>query len=109
MRLLAGLAAVLLTSACSGDGRTEARLSEYRVEGSDALRVAVDGCRVDATVEALEETATEVRILVMRNQPLGWFGHSDCADTVLVQLAEPLGSRAVINARSGVEVPRPGG
>jgi hypothetical protein len=109
MRLLAtGLLLALLTVSCGG-GRTEARLDHYGLEGPDALRVAVDGCRVDSTVESLEETATEVRVLVLRDQPSGWLGQSNCQDTVLLQLAEPLGARAVINARSGVAVPLLGG
>ncbi len=107
MRLLVGVAAVLLSVACS-DGRSQARLVDYRLESPDTLRVSVPDCRVNATVEDLQETATEVRILVLQDQPSA-FGRSLCADTVLVELAQPLGTRSVINARNGVAVPVLGG
>lgn len=103
MRFVAAGAALLLTGACAGDGRTAAQLFDYSLVTPSTLNVMVDGCRVDPAVEDLQETSTEVRLLVMRDQPSG-FGQSNCADVVVVELAEPLGTRALINARSGVEV-----
>lgn len=107
MKVLAAVAMLLLTAGC-GDGRTEARLTDYSVRGPSTLVVSVDGCRLNPSVEDLQQTESEVRLLVLRDQPSG-FGVSSCADIVTVEMDEPLGERPLINARSGVEVqPRTG-
>jgi hypothetical protein len=108
MRYLAAAALVLTTAACAADGRTEARLHDYSLTSPTTLSVMVDGCRLDPTVDDLQQTAQEVRLLVRRDHPAP-LGTSSCADAVTVELDAPLGDRRVVDARSGVEVQVAGG
>lgn len=100
--MLAAVGPVLLTAGC-GHGSTEARLTGYSVIGPSTLVVSTDGCRLNPSVKDIEQTESEVRLLVLRDQPSA-LGTSSCAGTVTVELDEPLGERPLINAASGVEV-----
>lgn len=105
MRVLVVGVSVLAVVACAGDDRTEARLMEYSIIGPSAVRVMVDGCHANPAVTHLEQTATEVRVAVYRDRVEAWFGRSSCADSVTVELDDPLEDRSIVRATSGVAVP----
>jgi hypothetical protein len=102
MKVLTAGIALLMTAAC-GDGRTEARLLDYRMLDPFTAGITVDGCHTDPVLKDVEETATEVRIAVRRD-PLSGFGQSNCLSFVEVVLNEPLGDRALVNAYTGEAV-----
>jgi hypothetical protein len=92
------LVAAGLTAACSSSGVATIRratLQEPRV-----LELSFDTCNADLSF-TLEETANEVRIAVRQenDEP-----ENDCADALIVDLAQPLGDRAVVDESTGAAV-----
>lgn len=105
MRALVVVVSVLAVAACGGGDRTEARLMDYTLLGPSRVQVTVDGCHTNPTVTLLEETPTEVRLTVHRDPDGSWLGQGSCAGSVVLDLDEPLGSRSLVSAASGVAVP----
>lgn len=105
MRAVVVVVCVLAIAACGGVDRTEARLVDYTLLGPSQVRVTADGCHTNPTVTLLEETATEVRLTVHRDSDRSWLGQGSCAGIVVLDLHEPLGSRSLVRAASGVALP----
>lgn len=102
VRLLpVGAALTLLLVGCGEPERVEARLLDYTLLDGTTFQVYVDACNANARLKDVQETPTEVRLLVTADAP----GGDDCADSVPVPLKAPLGSRAVVDASTGQPVP----
>lgn len=100
--LVAG-SALLCLAACAGRG--EVNLVEYRVpDEKSRLVVTVDACNADPRLLKAEETSAEVRLFVEAD--LSALGRSSCADSLTVDLSEPLGDRQVVDGHNGSIVSR---
>lgn len=64
------------------------------------LQVMVESCQGDPEISAVEEADTEVRVAMISTTYVS-FGTEVCRDSVIVELDEPLGDRAVIDALTG--------
>lgn len=104
----AGVAAVaaLGLAVLAGCGSDTPRITEVAGEpGSARLVVTADTCNAHPGA-SVEESASSVRILLRASR--SW-GDAECADSVVVELDAPLGSRAVVDGATGetVEVTAP--
>ncbi len=82
------------TVALGGCGSDTPRVQQVRGHPESAeLEVTADSCNAHPTA-TVEESDTEVRVVLTANR--SW-GDADCADSVLVRLASPLGTRAVVD------------
>ena len=85
------LAVTVLTGGCGSD---TPRVQEVRGDPDSAeLEVTADSCNAHPTA-AVEESDTEVRVLLTANR--SW-GTPTARDAVVVTLAAPLGTRAVVD------------
>lgn len=104
MRLLpVGIALAVLLVGCGPSERVETRLLDYMVLDETTLQVYVAACNANARLKDIQETPTEVRLLVLADEP-GRSG-GDCADGVPIPLKTPLAARAVVDASTGQVVP----
>jgi hypothetical protein len=89
------LVAVGLFAACSsGPSRGPVNLTEAILVNPTTISFGVPSCNGEPEVSRLDETATEVRIEVVSTvYPEG----DSCADSIRVELEEPLGDREVID------------
>ncbi len=71
--------------------------------GSPQIQVTVDSCNRDPHLLVSEADEIQVSASVARRFSLS--GGDDCQDVVTVGLREPVGARAIIDARTGLEVP----
>ena len=95
---MTALALVVVAAASAGCGSDTPRVTEARGErGSTRLVLTADTCNAHPSAE-VEESATEVRVLLRASR--SW-GDADCADSVAVDLATPLGARTVVDAATG--------
>ena len=86
------LAVTVLTGGCGSD---TPRVQQVRGDPDSAeLEVTADSCNAHPTA-TVEESDAEVRVLLTANR--SW-GDADCADAVVVTLAAPLGTGAVVDA-----------
>lgn len=94
------LAAVTLLSVASGcAGQERSFFAAYGKAGSTELELNVDSCNESLTAE-VKESATQVRVTVTSDRRLGR-SRGDCADSVTVSLAEPLGTRRLVDESTG--------
>ena len=95
-RLVSALGALLaVTVLAGGCGSDTPRVQEVRGHLDSAeLELTADSCNAHPTA-TVEESDAEVRVLLTANR--SW-GDADCADAVVVTLAAPLGTRAVVDA-----------
>lgn len=85
------LGGVVLLGGCGSD---TPRVQQVRGHPESAeLEVTADSCNAHPTA-TVEESETEVRVLLTAQR--SW-GDADCADSVVVPLASPLGTRAVVD------------
>lgn len=95
---LVTLAAGVLAG-CSGGQPT---LYEYQVTDSGTrVNVTIDACGEGPSAQVVEETPDAVRIRADIDRP----SSNDCLEHASVDLAEPLGDRAVIDDRTGEPAP----
>ncbi|WP_377643526.1 hypothetical protein [Oryzobacter terrae] len=100
---LAALAALAVAGgvALGGCGADTPRVQLVRGHPDSAeLEVTADSCNAHPSA-AVEESDAEVRVLLTANR--SW-GDAECADSVVVRLASPLGTRAVVDAATGRRV-----
>lgn len=64
------------------------------------LQVMVESCQGEPEISAVDETDTEVQVAVVSTTYTS-FGTEVCRDYVIVELAQPLGDRTVIDALTG--------
>lgn len=91
-----GLAVLLVASlvllGCGG--RRDARIVDAVLEGDRTLVLSIDACNADDNRTETTEEDDAVTIAVNTDDPPGG---DDCADGVTVELADPLGNRALID------------
>lgn len=92
------LATVVLVAACGSD--TPAVDAAYGSPDSVTLELSTDTCNAHPNA-IVDEEGDEVRVSLRAQR--SW-GDADCADSVRVTLAAPLGSRAVIDTSTGREL-----
>lgn len=105
MHRRAGLVLTLsLVAGCGADNPAIERV--HGSADSVTLEVTTDTCNAHP-MASVEESARQVRISLTANR--SW-GDDDCADSVLVTLTAPLGTRAVIDSATDrrLEVLPPG-
>lgn len=95
-----GVAAFLALMGC--DARSRSVFAAYGDAASTRLELNVASCNENPTAE-VEESDTEVRVQVTSGRWLGRNG-GDCADGVVVNLKEPLGTRRVVDQTTGTVV-----
>ena len=93
-----GLSVMLLLAACGSTGPEI--LAVYGDPQSRTLEVSVGVCDAELSAD-VEETAEEVRISVTAEDATTV---ADCADYTVVTLDEDLGTRRVINSRTGEQL-----
>jgi hypothetical protein len=98
-----GLAVLLVASlvllGCGG--RRDARIVDAVLEGDRTLVLSIDACNADDNRTETTEEDDAVTIAVTTDDPPGG---DDCADGVTVELAGPLGNRALIDESTGEPV-----
>ena len=106
-RIAVLVSALVLVCAAGCDGRSRTFFAVYGEPTSTELELNVASCNENLATE-VRESATEVRVRVMSDRKLGR-DRGDCADSVTVDLSEPLGTRRVVDESSGevVEVQEP--
>jgi uncharacterized lipoprotein NlpE involved in copper resistance len=97
--IAAGLAVSLVLLGCST--RRDARIVDAVLEGDRTLVLNIDACNADDNRTETTENGDTVTIAVTTDDPPGG---DDCADGVTVELADPLGDRALIDASTGEQV-----
>ena len=98
------LAAPVLVSLAAGEPeRIPTAIQEHAVSDGSTLQLGLATCNGDAELTKLDETSTEVRLLVVADEP-GQDG-DDCSDGMTITLSAPLGTRNVLDASTGRPVP----
>ncbi len=93
--------ALVGAGACSDDGKEERAIPEARTwAGSTAVSASVESCNGEPEIEIINEDEEEVRLKVVAGS-----SGDDCLDGIVVCLAEPLGGRSLIDAKTGTRVP----
>lgn len=85
------LTGTVVLGGCGAD--TPRILEAHGDPESVELSFSADSCNAHPTAD-VEESDTEVRVVLTANR--SW-GDADCADSVVVRLAAPLGTRAVVD------------
>ena len=101
------VSALVLVCATGCGGRSRTFFAVHGAPTSTELQLNVNSCNENLATD-VSESATEVRVRVMSDRKLGRSG-GDCADSVTVNLSEPLGTRRVVDDSSGevVQVQEP--
>ncbi|WP_084040316.1 hypothetical protein [Demequina sp. NBRC 110053] len=94
------LAGVLALTACAP--QTEVDAAELSLDGT-RVAVTFDSCNEAEPVQ-VEESEDEVRVTPSGSGGLVELAGDDCQDYVVVQLADPLGDRALVNGATGAAV-----
>jgi hypothetical protein len=82
-------------------GRRDARIIDAVLQGDRTLVLTISACNAnDNRTETAEERDT-VTVAVTTDDPPGG---DDCADGVVVELAGPLGDRALVDGSTGDQV-----
>lgn len=102
--LLGGGAWLVLTGSIAVRGEVAILEADPRPQAQ--LFVVVAACGSQPHVTTLEETAGSVRVGVSIWRHFRT-GGDDCADSIVIDLNEPLGQRTVIDASTGQPVPPP--
>lgn len=98
------LAAPVLVSLAVGEPeRIPTAIQEHAVSDGNTLQLGLATCNGDAELTKLDETSTEVRLLVVADKPDR--NGDDCSDGMTITLSAPLGTRNVLDAATGKPVP----
>lgn len=97
--LVATLATLSSLAACSLFNRVEIESAQQSLDGT-RLALVFMTCN-SVTSATVEERDDVVRVFPQRLEASESGGETDCLDEVVVQLAQPLGDRAVVNDSSG--------
>lgn len=102
VRFAAVSAAGTVVLGCSG--RRDAEIVEAELRGDRTLVLQIDACNADENQVSATEEQELVTISVSTDDPPGG---DDCGDLVIVELADPLGDRLLVDEKTGepVEVP----
>jgi hypothetical protein len=79
-------------------------LDALRGDDAEIVTIVVGTCEGDPRVRLQEEVGTEVRLLVESRRLYLAGGQKECLDSVPVELEAPLGSRRIIDLRTGKPV-----
>ncbi|HSK23206.1 MAG TPA: hypothetical protein VK906_08525 [Egicoccus sp.] len=84
----------------------EVSLEGQRVSVSSPNELEIAGpCTGDPTVTIVDEDEHQVGVLVEANRVVNGAPEPDCATLLVVDLAEPLGDRSVVDLHSGATWP----
>lgn len=90
----------IVTAACSlFPKEADITSASLEGEGSTQLALGLDTCNADLSAE-VDETEHEIVISVTARND----SPDDCADQLIVDLTEPLGTRSVVDASDGEDV-----
>jgi hypothetical protein len=97
---------VLVSLVLGGPDRIPTGIQEYAAINGSILQLGLATCDGNADLKELAETPSEVRLLVIADEPSR--DSNGCSDGMEVPLSAPLGTRDVIDASTGQPVaPRP--
>ncbi len=88
----------IVTAACSLFPN-EADITSASIEGEARLALGVNTCNADLSAD-VDETEDKIVITVTARND----SSDDCADQLIVDLAEPLGTRSVVDGSDGREL-----
>jgi hypothetical protein len=76
------------------------RVQAARISSPGKLALTIDSCQRSAEVSQILESVSEVKVKIVDSAaPFGF--SRECAETIVVQLQEPLGDRVVVDIYSG--------
>lgn len=84
---------------CSG--RRDAEIVDAELRGDWTLVLQIDACNADENRVSATEEQELVTISVSTDDPPGG---DDCGDLVIVELADPLGDRLLVDEKTGEPV-----
>lgn len=99
VRFTAVLATGTVGLGCSG--RRDAEIVNAELRGDRMLVLQIDACNADENQVSATEEQELVTISVSTDDPPGG---DDCGDLVIVELADPLGDRPLVDEKTGEPV-----
>ena len=99
VRCTAVVAAGTVVLGCSG--RRDAEIVDAELRGDWTLVLQIDACNADENRVSATEEQELVTISVSTDDPPGG---DDCGDLVIVELADPLGDRLLVDEKTGEPV-----
>ncbi len=96
-------APVLVALARGAPDRVPTAIQDRAATDGSTLQLGLASCNGHPDITRVEETPTQVRLLVVADEP--GRDRDDCSDGLQVRLRAPLGGRAVVDASTGQPVP----
>lgn len=103
---LLGLFALSAVS-CGAGSPTDVQLQSATVTRADQrlIRIDVAACNSQPYEVHATESAVAVRVRITTSQPQGQAAAPSCSDGISLRLAQPIGSRVLIDLTTGHQVP----
>lgn len=98
-RLVVPIMAIVVAGCSLFPRQTDIRSAELEGPEGRQLRLRLGTCNAALSAEA-DETEDEVVVTVTARNSSG----NDCADTLVIDLTDPLGDRAVVDGSDGQEL-----